>query len=312
MHIPDGFLDTKTVIATGVLSAVAVGVALRQAQRSFPSRKVPLMGLTAAFVFAAQMLNFPVFAGTSGHLIGALLASVLLGPAGGVLVITSVLVVQALLFADGGLLALGANVLNMAVVGSLGGYAVYLLVRRLLPGQRGAIVATAFAAWCSTVGASILCAGELAWSGTAPWSAAFPAMANVHIVIGLGEGAITALVVAGLARVRPELFENGSQGTGPWIRVAYALSLVAALGIFVSPFATPWPDGLDSVASRLGFDQKALSQSGAHAPLADYRVPGVGSAAAATVFAGAAGAIVVFLLSYLLARVLVPSQTRRE
>lgn len=310
MHIPDGFLDTKTVIATGALSAVAVAGALRQAQRSFPSRKIPLMGLTAAFVFAAQMLNFPVFAGTSGHLVGGLLASVLLGPAGGVLVITSVLVVQALLFADGGILSLGANILNMAVAGSLAGYAIFLLVRRLLPGQRGVIAAAAFAAWCSTVLSAVMCAGELAWSGTAPWSAAFPAMANVHMVVGLGEGAVTALVVAGLAKVRPELLQDGTPGAAPWTRAAYVLSLIVALGIFVSPFASPWPDGLQSVASRLGFDQKALTLPGA--PLADYRVPGIGSVAAATVFAGAAGAIVVFLLSYLLARVLVPAPRGRE
>ncbi len=310
MHIPDGFLDTKTVIAAGILSAVAVGGALRQAQRSFPARKVPLMGLTAAFVFAAQLLNFPVFGGTSGHLIGALLSSVLLGPAGGVLVITSVLVVQALLFADGGILALGANVLNMAVAGSVGGYVIFVLMRRLFPGPRGTIVASAFSAWCSTVLASVLCAGELAWSGTVPWSAAFPAMADVHMVIGLGEGAITALVVAGLARVRPGLFQNGDQGTGPWTRIAYALSLLASLCLFVSPFASPWPDGLEAVASRLGFDQRALRIPAA--PLADYAFPGIGSAAAATVVAGAAGMIVVFVLSYVLARVLVPTHSRGE
>ncbi len=268
------------------------------------------MGLTAAFVFAAQMLNFPVFAGTSGHLVGALLSAVLLGPAGGVLVITAVLVVQALLFADGGLLALGANVLNMAVAGSLGGFAVFAIVRRLMPGRRGTIVATAFAAWCSTVLAAILCAGELAWSGTAPWSAAFPAMVNVHMVVGLGEGAITALVVAGLARVRPELLQNGDQQVGRWAGVAYALSLLAALCIFVSPFASSWPDGLESVASRVGFDRQALE--GPAAPLADYRVPGVGSAAAATVLAAAAGTVVVFLLSYLLARILVPADSCRD
>lgn len=310
MHIPDGFLDAKTVIATGVCSVMAVGGALRHAQRSFPSRKIPLMGLTAAFVFAAQMINFPVFAGTSGHLVGGLLSSVLLGPAGGVLVITVVLVVQALLFADGGLLALGANTLNMAVAGSLGGFAVFTFVRRLVPGRRGVIAAAAFAAWCSTVLAAVLCAGELAWSGTAPWSAAFPAMANVHMVIGLGEGAITALVVAGLARVRPELLQDGEQGTGRWTGAAYALSLLAALGIFVSPFASQWPDGLESVASKVGFDQRALASPAP--PLADYRVPGVGSPAAATVLAGAAGAVVVFVLSYCLARILVPADSRRE
>lgn len=311
MHIPDGFLDTKTVVAAAALSAVAVGGALRQAQRSFPPQRIPLMGLTAAFVFAAQMLNFPVLAGTSGHLVGGVLAAVLLGPAGGVLVMTSVLIVQALLFADGGLLALGANVLNMAVIGSLGGYVIFATVRRLLPGQRGTIVAVAFASWCSTVLASVLCAGELAWSHTAPWSAAFPAMANVHMVIGLGEAAITALVVAGLAKVRPELLRNGEEGTARWTVVVYALAIIMALAIFVSPFASPWPDGLERVASALGFDQKALGSSGFHAPIQEYQVPGLGSPAAATGIAAAVGVIVVFFLSYLLARILVPTSSRR-
>ena len=309
VHIPDGFLDTKTVIATGLLSGAALGGALRHAQRSFPARKVPLMGLTAAFVFAAQMINFPVLAGTSGHLMGAVLAAVLLGPAGGVLVMTSVLIVQALFFADGGLLALGANVLNMAVAAPLGGYAVYALLRRLVPGQRGMIVAVAFAGWCSMVLAAILCAGELAWSGTAPWSAAFPAMANVHMLIGLGEGVITALVVAGLARVRPELLGNGGEEGGGWVRVLYVLVMILAFGIFFSPFASSWPDGLERVAAALGFDQRGMAFA---APLADYRVPGIGSPALATAITAALGGIVVFLLSFLLARLLVPGPSRRS
>jgi cobalt/nickel transport system permease protein len=269
------------------------------------------MGLTAAFVFAAQMINFPVLAGTSGHLIGAVLAAVLLGPAGGVLVMTSVLVVQALLFADGGLLALGANILNMAVAGSLGGYAVFAAVRRFFPGQRGAFVAVAFSAWCSTLLASVLCAGELAWSGTAPWSAAFPAMANVHMLIGLGEGVITTLVYAGVTRVRPELLGNGEAGVGRWTRVLYALALILAFGVFVAPFASPWPDGLERVAMKLGFDQRALVSSASPAPLADYRYPGLSSAVAATAIAAAAGGIVVFLLSWLLARFLAPRRGGR-
>jgi cobalt/nickel transport system permease protein len=240
---------------------------------------------------------------------GAVLAAVLLGPAGGVLVMTSVLVVQALLFADGGLLALGANILNMAVAGPLGGYAIFAAVRRLFPGQRGTVIAVAFAAWCSTVLASVLCAGELAWSGTVPWSAAFPAMANVHMLIGLGEGVITAMVVAGLARVRPEFLGNGQPDPGRWTHVLYALTLILAFGVFVSPFASPWPDGLERVASTLGFDQRALVSS---APLADYQVPGVGSAAAATAIAAALGGIIVFLLSFLLARLLVPGPSRRS
>src|SRR5512143_666441 len=125
MHIPDGFLDAKTAIATGGLALAGLGVALRQARLSLPPRRVPLLGLAAAFVFAAQMLNFPVAGGTSGHLVGGVLACVLLGPSAAVLALTSVLIVQCLLFADGGVLALGANVFNMAIVGSVAGYGIY-------------------------------------------------------------------------------------------------------------------------------------------------------------------------------------------
>src|SRR5512143_477384 len=128
MHIPDGFLDAKTAIATGGLALAGLGVALRQARLSLPPRRVPLLGLSAAFIFAAQMLNFPVAGGTSGHLIGGVLAAVLLGPSAAVLVLTCVLVVQCLMFADGGLLALGANVFNMGLASVVGGYLVYRLL----------------------------------------------------------------------------------------------------------------------------------------------------------------------------------------
>ncbi len=164
MHIPDAFLDAKTSIAAGALSLAAVGLALREAGKRLPRRRVPLMGLSAAVIFASQMLNFPVAGGTSGHLLGAVLAAVLLGPAAAVIVMTCVLMVQCLLFSDGGITALGANVFNMAVTAPLSGYAVYVLLRKVLRGDRGRIAAAAFAAWCSTVIAAICCAGELAIS----------------------------------------------------------------------------------------------------------------------------------------------------
>jgi cobalt/nickel transport system permease protein len=137
MHIPDGFLDGRTATVSAALSVTALGVALNHAKRSLPPQRIPLIGLTAAFIFAAQMLNFPVAGGTSGHLIGAVLAAILLGPSGAVIAVTAVLIVQALLFADGGVLALGANIFNMAVTGSVGGYALYRLICRIVPGDRG-------------------------------------------------------------------------------------------------------------------------------------------------------------------------------
>ena len=145
MHIPDGFLDTKTAAATAGLAVIGVGWAARSVRKTLPSRKVPMLGLTAAFVFAAQMLNFPVAGGTSGHLLGGVLAGVLLGPSAGVLVLTSALIVQCLVFADGGLLAIGANIFNMGIVGTAGAYGIYWLVRRHAKGLRGQLAAAAFA-----------------------------------------------------------------------------------------------------------------------------------------------------------------------
>ena len=212
MHIPDGFIDGKTAATTALLSAAGVGLALRQVRRRLPPRRVPLLGLAAAFLFAAQMVNFPVAGGTSGHLLGGVLVAALLGPSAAIVVLTTVLIVQCFLFADGGVLALGANIFNMAIVGAAGGYAIYRLVCRWLPGTRGQVAAVAFAGWCSTVLASVSCAGQLAWSGTVAWPAAFTAMASVHMVIGIGEGLISALVLLAIQRVRPDLAGERQRG----------------------------------------------------------------------------------------------------
>jgi cobalt/nickel transport system permease protein len=314
MHIPDGFLDGRTAAVTAVLSATALGVALKHAKRSMPPSRVPLLGLTAAFIFAAQMLNFPVAGGTSGHLVGAVLSAVLLGPSAAVIAMSAVLIVQALLFADGGVLALGANVFNMAVAGSVGGYALYRFIHRLIPGNRGRLLAAGFASWSATVFMSLLCAGELAWSGTSSWGITFPAMANIHMVIGLGEGAITMLAIAAIARVRPDLLDGRAETPGrAYIPLlAYGGLIVLGVAIFVSPFASPWPDGLEYVASSLGFDGKALVPPVIHAPIADYQIPGIGSSVAATGMAGAVGALLVFGLSFLLATVLVREPRRGD
>ena len=162
MHIPDGFLDTKTIVATSALAVVGVAVAWRRVRSEVPPQRVPLLGVAAAFVFAAQMLNFPVAGGTSGHLIGATLVAILLGPGAATIVIAAVLLVQCFLFADGGILALGANVFNMALLGVISGYALYRLLRRMLPGEWGNVTAVAIASWASVVVSSVLCAGELA------------------------------------------------------------------------------------------------------------------------------------------------------
>lgn len=306
MHIPDGFLDAKTAVAAGACAAAGLAVALHRVRRDFPPRRVPLIGLAAAFVFAAQMLNFPVAGGTSGHLIGAVLAAVLLGPSAAVLVMSSVLILQCFLFADGGVTALGANLFNMALVAPTVGYGVYRAVGRLAgAGLRGRLLATGFAAWCSTVAAALVCAGELALSGTVAWRAAFPAMAGVHLLIGLGEAAITTLVVAAVARARPELVHEPDRAAG-WRRhadvAAYGLLVAIGLAVFVAPFASPWPDGLSWVAARLGF----AGRGAAAASATRYAVPGLGTGAASTALAGAVGTVVAFALAYALARALTP------
>jgi cobalt/nickel transport system permease protein len=264
------------------------------------------MGLSAAFVFAAQMLNFPVAGGTSGHLMGGVLAAALLGPGPAVLVLACVLAVQCFLFADGGLFALGANVFNMAVAAPVSGYAVATLVGRILPGERGRIAAIAFGAWCSTVLAAMLCAGELAWSGTTTWPLAFPAMTQVHMIIGLGDGLITALVYHAVVRTRPDLVSSDRvHPDAAQRRVLMFSGVLVTLGlaVFVAPFASAWPDGLERVAAQLGFDHAAIAGS---APLADYTVPWVPWSPASTALAGVAGACITFVLALVLARAVVP------
>jgi cobalt/nickel transport system permease protein len=232
----------------------------------------------------------------------------LLGPAAAVVVLTTVLIVQCFLFADGGVSALGANVFNMALLGTLGGWAVFRTVSRCLPGVRGQVAAVAFAGWCSMVLASLGCAGQLAWSGTVAWSVGFPAMTGIHMLIGLGEGLISALVFLAIVRTRPDL----SPGAGPESTAAngsrlLGLGLVASLGlaIFVAPFASPWPDGLEAVAAKLGFAEHARELL-LPAPVPDYKMPGIKSPAVAVAVAGAVGTLVMFGLALLLSRALVP------
>ncbi|HAM35127.1 MAG TPA: hypothetical protein DEB40_00285 [Elusimicrobia bacterium] len=298
MHIPDGFLDAKTAIAGAAFSAAGLGMALRQAGRRMPRKKIPLMGLAAAFVFAAQMINFPVAAGTSGHLVGAVLAAVLLGPGAAVIALSAVLIVQCLLFADGGVSALGANIFNMALVAPVAGYGIYAAVRRTLDGARGRIAAVAFASWCSTVLAALCCAGELAWSGTVSWKAGLLAMAGVHMIIGLGEALITALVIAAVDKSGfPESAAAKTGSSGRYGEtLAFGFLIALGLALFVSPFACPWPDGLEKVAARLGFESQAAAQ-----PVLSYQIPAM----------AAAGTITAFALSWLLARLLAPAREER-
>jgi len=214
MHIPDGFVNVGTAAVTYVGAAGAVAYSVRRTNQELHERQVPLMGVMAAFIFAAQMINFTVVGGTSGHLLGGALAAILLGPWVGTLVIASVLVVQALLFQDGGLLALGANTLNMAVVGVWCGYGLYVLLRRVVVGRSSLWVAGFASAWASVVVAAALAAVELAISGMAPLGVVLPAMVGVHALIGIGEGLITTGVLAFLAATRRDLLALRSADAG--------------------------------------------------------------------------------------------------
>jgi cobalt/nickel transport system permease protein len=208
MHIPDGFLNAATVATTYVISTGGVANAVRVANKKLGERHIPMMGILAAFIFAAQMLNFPVAGGTSGHVIGAALVAILLGPWAAVLVMSCVLIAQSLIFQDGGLLALGANIFNMGIVAGFAAYYLYRLTDSLLGDNRRAkLVAGFIAAWGSVFLASIACALELAISGTSPLSVVLPAMAGVHALIGIGEGLITAAVLSLVMATRADLLK---------------------------------------------------------------------------------------------------------
>lgn len=214
MHVPDGFLDAPTSLATGAVAVAAVGIALRGARRELDDRTAPMAGLVAAFVFAGQMINFPVAGGTSGHLLGGALAAVLVGPFTAVLCLSVVLLVQALLMADGGITALGTNITLMAVVGVVVGYVVFRGVLLVLPRRLSSVApAAAIGALVSVPVAAAVFATLFEVGGTAaiPYDTLLAAMVGWHVVIGLGEAAITGLVVASVVGVRPDLV-RGARG----------------------------------------------------------------------------------------------------
>ncbi len=218
VHVPDGFIDPQVSATVGVLSVAAVVVSVRRSREELQDATAPMAGLVAVFIFAAQMINFPVGAGTSGHLIGGALAAILVGPATGVLAMTVVLIVQALVFADGGITALGINVLNLAVVATLVGYGAFRLAARMLPPTRRGVMLGSFAAGLASV---LAAAGafsiEFALGGTTAIdpAAVAAAMLGVHAVIGVMEGLITALVVGSIVAVRPDLVRSARDRLPP-------------------------------------------------------------------------------------------------
>ncbi len=302
LHIPDGFLSLPVSVVGWLAMIGFVGFALQRTRNRLGERQIPLIGVLAAFIFAAQMINFPVMGGTSGHLLGGALAAILLGPWAGVLVMASVVAVQALLFQDGGLLALGFNTVNMGVLTAFVGYALYALLRQALgTSSRAASVAAGVAAWVTVEVAAVATALELAISGTSPLSVGLPAMAGVHALIGLGEALITAGAVAFLHRTRPDLLpgthSEPTSGSG-WIAAGLVIALAVA---FASPLADSSPDGLERVAEDHAFIDKA--EDAPYELLPDYTVPGISHEAATTIAAGVLGVAIVAVVSYGAARI---------
>ncbi|MFB7784572.1 energy-coupling factor ABC transporter permease [Streptomyces vinaceus] len=319
MHVPDGFIDAPVSIAAGVAAAGAVAVSLRGARRELDERAAPLAGLVAAFIFAVQMLNFPVAAGTSGHLLGGALAAILVGPYTGVLCVSVVLLMQGVLFADGGLTALGVNVMNMAVVTVVVAYAVFRGLLKLLPDTRRSVTVAAFAgALLSVPGAAVMFTALYALGGTTdvPLGKVFTAMVGVHVLIGIGEAVITAVTVGAVLAVRPDLV-HGARGLAAPLKLrvggelvdapaaapaavpaaarstkpVWITGLVTALVLagFVSFYASTSPDGLEKVAADKGIDQKVKEHASADSPLADYSVKDVGDARLSGGLAGVIG-----------------------
>jgi cobalt/nickel transport system permease protein len=293
MHIPDGFLSVLVSVIFWIISVVTIGIALKKTGHLLGERQVPLMGVLAAAIFAGQMLNFSVTGGTSGHLLGAAIATILLGPWPAVLVMTCVVSVQALLFQDGGLLALGANIFNMAIVGVFVSYAVNTLSKKLI---KNIFVSGFLTAWSSIFIASLACALELAISGTSPANIAVPAMAAIHALIGIGEGLITVGAMALIYASRKDLLvaDRSSSGSDKGILIGGSI-LALALAIF-SPLASSHPDGLEWVAEQKGFLE--VARDSFYTIIPDYTMPGISNSALATIVAGVIGVVVVFGISF--------------
>jgi cobalt/nickel transport system permease protein len=300
MHIPDGFLNGLVSIVFWLLTIAGVGVALWRAGKELDERQVPLMGVLGATIFAGQMLNFTVAGGTSGHLMGAAIATILLGPWPAVLVMTSVVSIQALLFQDGGLLVMGANIFNMAIVGVFVAYGIYQTALKLAPRKRWSTFAGGFAAaWGSIVIASLVTALQLAFSGTSPANVTVPAMGLIHMLIGLGEGLITVGALAFLYATRRDLLGLAPRGQsrgnsrGGSSRTVWIGGLLMAIALAaLSPLASARPDGLEWVAEEQGF--LSTAQEAPYVLIPDYVLPGLSNEAIATIGAGILGALIVF------------------
>ena len=285
LHIPDGFLSPQISLLLWVATAVLIGIAVRKTSRTdvrlIASQPI-LMGVLGAFIFAAQMFNFPVATGTSGHLLGGVLAGYLLGPWAGTIVMATVIGIQALLFQDGGLLVLGANIFIMGVIGTLGGSYLARGIGAVLGGSRSAsILGAGAAAWLAVVAAAGFTTLLLGLSGT-----------TVHALIGIGEALITVAALTFIAQTAPDILAGVSapRKASPVRRLATGVAIAGVVATLASFFASADPDGLEAVAEELGFLDAGLSAPFELFP--DYTIPGL-DGTASTVVAGLLGMIVV-------------------
>lgn len=296
LHIPDGFLNLVISLIFWALTAAAVGMAISKTNKALGEKQVPLMGIMAAFIFAAQMLNFPVAGGTSGHFLGGALAAIVLGPWAAILVMTAVIGLQALLFQDGGLLVMGANIFNMGVLTAMIGFGLYRSV--LNANKTTRLVVAGAAAWLSTMASALITALQLWLSGTSQLQVVIPAMLGVHALIGIGEAIITVAALGFILQARPDLLDSQSvaeKGGRGWI---YAGVIISILAVLISPFASGDPDGLERIAEDIGFLDRGLDAP--YQLLPDYTVPFLGETALSTVVAGIVGALVLIGIMVLL------------
>ncbi|MGD8458649.1 MAG: energy-coupling factor ABC transporter permease [Anaerolineales bacterium] len=294
LHIPDGFLNLIVSVVSWIITIVLVGIAIRRSRIEVNERQIPFMGIMAAFIFAAQMINFPIAGGTSGHMLGGALAAIILGPWTGMLVMTSVIALQALLFQDGGLLVMGANILNMGLITSLIGFGLYRAVSNRSQSTR--LTISGVAAWLSVIAGALLTSIQLWLSGTSPARLVFPAMLGVHAVIGIGEALITVGALAFLFQVRPDLVsveKTEAHGDYKWVVGGILISIII---VILSPLASINPDGLERVAGDLEF--LFLGQESPYELLPDYNIPVLGDSGLSTILAGFIGILLVFIITY--------------
>ncbi|HEY2413962.1 MAG TPA: energy-coupling factor ABC transporter permease [Pirellulaceae bacterium] len=240
MHIPEHALDPTTCAVAGAISAAAVGYALHRVRQEPIYRKLPLMTIVGASIFAGQMLNFPISLASSGHFLGGALAGIMLGPWAGMLVMAAVVALQCFVLHDGGVSSLGANILNMAVVGSLVANRVYGRVTSFVAGRRGAMAGAAAGAWCSVMASALACSVELSLGGGYAAAATIVAMLSIHSLIAVGETVLTGLAVAAA---------SADVARCTWRTAAVGLTCIAIAAVTLSPFACRLPDGLETVIS---------------------------------------------------------------